>query len=130
MADKDKAADAKSDQQKAAEQAAREGRGVAPTNSGEVGDATPDQASDSQAAYEAGLQAADPKNAARAETTDASAWDRAADLPPGGGQRASESGDPSVHQLLAEAQTARQNGNHERAAAVDQRLRDAGYEVG
>lgn len=41
---------------------------------------------------------------------------------------ASESGDPAVHQLLAEKQTALSNGNDDEVAAVTKRLADLGYE--
>ena len=42
--------------------------------------------------------------------------------------RASESGDPAVHRLLAELQTARQNGDEAGVEAVTERLADLGYE--
>lgn len=42
--------------------------------------------------------------------------------------RASESGDPTVHQLLAELQTARMNDDSERASVLVGQLAELGYE--
>jgi hypothetical protein len=42
--------------------------------------------------------------------------------------RASESGDPAVHQVMAELQTARMNDDADRAAALVVQLADLGYE--
>jgi hypothetical protein len=44
--------------------------------------------------------------------------------------RASESGDPAVHKLLADRQTAVLNGNSDAVKAVDDQLADLGFEVG
>jgi hypothetical protein len=41
--------------------------------------------------------------------------------------RASESGDPAVHQLLADAYIARQNGDDDKAEAAEAALRELGY---
>lgn len=41
---------------------------------------------------------------------------------------ASNSGDPAVHQLLAELQTARSNGDDEKVQALTSQLADLGYE--
>lgn len=41
---------------------------------------------------------------------------------------ASESGDPAVHQLLAELQTARSNGNDDAVQALTGRLAELGFE--
>lgn len=40
---------------------------------------------------------------------------------------AAASGDPAVHQLLAERQTAVSNGDDEKAAEIDKALADLGY---
>lgn len=42
--------------------------------------------------------------------------------------RASESTDPAVHQLIAEMQSARMNGDDAKAAALTQQLADLGFE--
>jgi len=42
--------------------------------------------------------------------------------------RAAESGDPAVHQLLAEKQTAMANDNKVEAEAVTKKLAELGYE--
>lgn len=42
--------------------------------------------------------------------------------------RASESGDPSVHQLLAELQTARLNGDTDAVSSLTAQLAGLGYE--
>ena len=42
--------------------------------------------------------------------------------------RASESGDPSVHQLMAELQTARLNGDADAASSLAAQLAELGYE--
>jgi hypothetical protein len=42
--------------------------------------------------------------------------------------RASESGDPAVHQLMAELQTARLNGDDTAVAELSRRLAELGYE--
>ncbi len=42
--------------------------------------------------------------------------------------RASESGDPAVHQLIAELQTARLNGNDDAVKAATEKLAALGYE--
>jgi len=42
--------------------------------------------------------------------------------------RASESGDPAIHVLLAELQTARANGDDNEVKAVTVKLADLGYE--
>lgn len=42
--------------------------------------------------------------------------------------RASESGDPAVHQLMAELQTAQMNDDGERAAALAAQLAELGFE--
>ncbi len=42
--------------------------------------------------------------------------------------RASESGDPAVHQVLAELQTARSNGDTAAVETLTKRLADLGYE--
>ena len=42
--------------------------------------------------------------------------------------RASESGDPAVHQLLGELQTARLNGDTERVSALSGQLAELGFE--
>jgi hypothetical protein len=42
--------------------------------------------------------------------------------------RVSESADPAVHQLMAERETARLNGDDKAAKAVDDRLAELGYE--
>ena len=42
--------------------------------------------------------------------------------------RASESGDPAVHALLAHLQTARANGDDEQVEALTKQLADLGYQ--
>jgi hypothetical protein len=41
--------------------------------------------------------------------------------------RASETSDPAVHQILAEMQTARSNGDDESLGALTEKLHDLGY---
>jgi hypothetical protein len=41
---------------------------------------------------------------------------------------ASESGDPAVHALLAQLETAKSNGDDEQAKAVTKKLADLGFE--
>jgi hypothetical protein len=122
MADKsDKSeTDKRVDQQKADQQSGREGR---------FGDAersaTPAQRGDDFATK---LQAADPKNELR-EQQQAAQAEPFAGVPDGGGQRAGESGHPTVHYWLAEAETARLNGNEERRKVIVEELGKHGYEV-
>lgn len=42
--------------------------------------------------------------------------------------RASESGDPEVHRIMAEMETARSNGNQEQVKALTDQLNELGYE--
>lgn len=42
--------------------------------------------------------------------------------------RASESGDPAVHALLSQLQTARSNGDDDQAKAVTKKLAELGFE--
>lgn len=75
-----------------------------------------------------------PKEAVVAEAKKTTGKTVAADSPEPVNQttdtpRAAESGDPAVHQLLAQRQTAEQNGDDEVVKDVDRKLSDLGFSV-
>ena len=90
--------------------------------------ATPDQRGDHEA-HERRLQDADPNKGIREEQAKTLGQPPEASRAPVEGMPASESGDPAIHYLLAEAETARLNGNQERVDALNAQLGDLGYKV-
>jgi len=70
------------------------------------------------------LQDADPKPAERAARNPEPVKAASAGTPIG------EAGDPAVLQLLAEAETARLNGDEDRKNALHDEIRELGYSVG